>query len=155
MPLDIWNDVHFRQWDLRVIDTWASRHHRSQGTPLFVQLFVQVYIKEDIKLYVIVLCEGNPLVDSPHKGPITQKVFTCQDLIMEKKIWTFIFWWCVTEVRFYGFNILQWCHISLKASQFTGHSIVCSKTCLGWQHRKHQCLKLTVLWYEWRKLTVW
>ena len=93
-------------------------------------------------------------VDSLHKGPVTQKVFTCQDLIMEKKIWTFIFWWCVTEVQFYGFSILQRCHISLKASHFTGHSSVCSKTCLGSQHRKHQCLKLTVLWYKWRKWAV-
>ena len=36
------------------------------------------------KLRVSGLCEGNPPVDSPHKGPVTRKMFPSNDAIMFK-----------------------------------------------------------------------
>ena len=40
--------------------------------------------KKTLKLHVTGLCEGNPLVDSPHKGPVMQKMFPFDDAIMGK-----------------------------------------------------------------------
>ena len=41
--------------------TWPSWHLNSPATPMFVQLFIQTYIKENIKA-TRNCCEGNPLV---------------------------------------------------------------------------------------------
>ena len=36
---------------------------------------------------LLVLCEGNPPVDSPHKGPVMLKAFPCHDVIMAQGTW--------------------------------------------------------------------
>ena len=37
----------------------------------------------------LVLCEWKPIVDSPHKGPVIQKVFPCHDMMIK----LFSQWW--------------------------------------------------------------
>ena len=48
---------------------------------LFIQPFIQAQMKEKIKLRVT----GRSPVNSPHKGPVTRKMFPFDDVIM--KIW--------------------------------------------------------------------
>ena len=64
------------QWYLKSTVSW-----------LFTQLFVQAQIKKPPKLHFTSLYEGNPLVDSPHKGPVTQKMFPYDDIIMYGLFW--------------------------------------------------------------------
>ena len=49
---------------------------------LFTQPFVQAQIKTNIKLRVAVLC-------SPHKGPVTRKMFPFDDVIMNVIDWIY------------------------------------------------------------------
>ena len=52
-------------------------------------------LKKTSKLCVTGLCEGNPpvTVDSPHRGPVTRKMFPLDDVIMKEygNILTFVF----------------------------------------------------------------
>ena len=57
----------------------VSNHRRLE---FFSQPFVQAQIKETSKLRVTGLCEGWT-VDSPHKGPLTRKMFPFDDVIMD------------------------------------------------------------------------
>ena len=52
----------------------------SQITSL-TQLIIQSQIKENIKLRVTGLCEGN----SPQKGPLTREMFPFDDVILYSK----------------------------------------------------------------------
>ena len=53
-------------------------------TRLFTQPFIETQIKETSKLRVTGLCVGNSPgpVNSPHKGPVTRKMFPFDDVIM-------------------------------------------------------------------------
>ena len=86
--------------------------------------------KKTSKLHVTGLCEANPpvTVDSPHKGPVTWKIFPCDDVFMisvriyisvkDKKIsscmgisfvkitWS---WDCLISVT--GISMLTWQHL--------------------------------------------
>ena len=44
-------------------------------------------IKEIIKSTVAALCEGSPLVDSAHIGPVTGEAFLWHDIIMRNLLW--------------------------------------------------------------------
>ena len=58
---------------------------KSPASILFIQSFIQAEIKENIlKLRVTGLCVGNSPgpVNSPHKGPVTRKMFPFDDVIM-------------------------------------------------------------------------
>ena len=56
---------------------------------LFTQPFVRAQIKEKFKSRVTGLCEGNSRVtgefpaNSPHKGPVTRKMFPFAGVIMK------------------------------------------------------------------------
>ena len=54
------------------------------GVSIVIQPFVRVQIKENIKVSRHWLFEGNPPVTggSPHKGPVTRKIFTFDDVTM-------------------------------------------------------------------------
>ena len=47
------------------------------------QPFIQAYIKKTPKLLVTGLCEENSPV-TPHKGPVTRKMFPFDDVIMDR-----------------------------------------------------------------------
>ena len=51
---------------------------------MFTQPFIQVQIKNPSKLRITDLCEGNSpvTVNSPHKGPVTRKMFSFDDVIV-------------------------------------------------------------------------
>ena len=79
------------QWSIPVTLQW--RHNNRDGVStlpdsrLFTQAFIQAQINESIKLRVTGLCAANSSVpmNSPHKGPVTRKMFPFDDVIM--KIW--------------------------------------------------------------------
>ena len=50
---------------------------------VFVQQFVQTDNKNHQKSALLSPCEGNPLVNSPHKGAVTGKMCLCNDVTME------------------------------------------------------------------------
>ena len=62
--------------------TCVSWPFKLQATCMFVQQFVQANFKKDIKLCITDHLWGILHVDSPHKGPVTQKVFTYHDIIL-------------------------------------------------------------------------
>ena len=62
--------------------TWASWRLKSPATRLSVELFV---IKKNIKARFTTLEIRWWQMGSPHKGPITRKVFACDDVIMPEK----------------------------------------------------------------------
>ena len=55
------------------------------GVSFFAQPFVEIQCKETSKLRVTGFCEGNPAVDFPHKGPVTRKMFSFDDVTMESR----------------------------------------------------------------------
>ena len=60
--------------------TWISWYVKSPVIPVFVQPFIQVYIKENIKvLHYWALCEGNPPVTG---GFSTQRVSNTENVYM-------------------------------------------------------------------------
>ena len=61
---------------------WARWRLKSPASPLFAQPFIQAQIKENIKLRITGLCEGNSPVNSPQKGPVTRKMFPLDDVSM-------------------------------------------------------------------------
>ena len=70
-------------------DTLQWRHSERDGVSnhqphnyLFNRLFKR-RTKKTSKLRVTGLCEGNSPVNSPHKGPVTQKTFPFDDAIMD------------------------------------------------------------------------
>ena len=78
--------------------TWAliplPWHHngrdsvsKSPAPRLFTQPFIQAQIKETSKLHVTGLCVGNSPgpVNSPHKWPVTWKMFPFDDVVMQCK----------------------------------------------------------------------
>ena len=67
---------------------WGTSHgrrgvpHRRQLDCLFNCLF-RLTSKKISKPALLALCEGNPSVDSPHKGPVEQALtFPCHDVII-------------------------------------------------------------------------
>ena len=72
--------LHWRHNDKR----WRLK---SPASRLFTQSFIQAQIKETSKLRVTGLCVGNSPgpVNSPHKGPVTRKIFPFDDVIMIKR----------------------------------------------------------------------
>ena len=69
---------------ITVWSKWAWRHLKSPVYRLFAQPSVQAKTKETSKLRITGLCERNHkwLVDSPHKGPVTRKMFPFDDFMM-------------------------------------------------------------------------
>ena len=63
---------------------WARWRLKSPASGLFTQLFIQVQIKENIKApHHWPLCgEFTGDVNSPHKRPVTRKMFPFDDVIM-------------------------------------------------------------------------
>ena len=61
---------------------WPRWRLKSPASRLFTQSFIQTQIKENIR--VTGLCVGNSPgpVNSPHKGPVTRKMFPFDDVIM-------------------------------------------------------------------------
>ena len=53
-----------------------------QPLPLFAQAFILTQIKKTPKLRVTGLCAGNSPVNSPHKRPVTRKMFQLDDVTM-------------------------------------------------------------------------
>ena len=64
---------------------WARLRLKSPTSRLFTQRFIQAQIKENIKASRHWLCEGNSPVNSPHKGPVTRKLFPFDDVIMSRQ----------------------------------------------------------------------
>ena len=67
--------------------SWLARWRlKSVAYRLFTQPFVQAQFKQTSKLCVTGLCEGNQSVNggSPHKGPVTRKIFPFDDVIMNR-----------------------------------------------------------------------
>ena len=63
---------------------WASWRLKSPATRRFIQIFVEASIKENIKIHFTGLfLEGIRRwpVDSPHKGPVTQKALCHSDIV--------------------------------------------------------------------------
>ena len=76
---------------------WALLHLKSQTVHLFIQQHVKLTTtKKDPSFTLLAFCVGNPpvIVDSPHKGPVMWKAFSCHDLIMMGELWDVycIFW---------------------------------------------------------------
>ena len=60
-------------------------NHRRHDCLLLTQRFVQAQIKKSWKLIIIGLYEGNSLVNSPHKAPVTRKIFPFDDVTIVKQ----------------------------------------------------------------------
>ena len=65
---------------IMVMSKWARLRLKSPASWLFTQPFVQAQIKENIKAPRHWLLST---VNSPHKGPVTRKMFPVDDVIME------------------------------------------------------------------------
>ena len=103
--------------------------------------------KKTSRLRVTGLCVGNSPgpVNSPHKGPVTRKMFPFDDVIMI--VWLSQCHWCnfvkniFVELHYSGVIM------SAMASQITGFSVVCSTVCSGADQRKRQSsASLTFVW---------
>ena len=64
---------------ITVMSLWVRWHLKSPASRLFAQPFVEEQIKETSKLCIT---RHQWPVDSPHKGPVTQKIFQFDDIIM-------------------------------------------------------------------------
>ena len=78
------------QWPLKITMTsqWAWWRLRSRASWLFTQPFIQAQIRESIKAlrhFVRGIYRGP--VNSPHKWPVTRKMFLFDDVIMKR--WKF------------------------------------------------------------------
>ena len=71
-------------FEITVTSQWARLRLKSPASTLFTQPFIRVQIKETSKLRVTGLCVGNSPgpVNSPHKGPVTRKMFPFDDVII-------------------------------------------------------------------------
>ena len=74
--------------------TWSSWYLKTPATELFVEQLVQGNIKRNIKdHWTFVRGILQWLVDSPHKGPVTQTAFPCHDILdtlyyaVQYKLW--------------------------------------------------------------------
>ena len=73
---------------------WARWRLKSPASRLFTQPFIQAQIKENIKAQRHwPLCGEFWPVNLPHKGPVTQKMFPFDDVIMSLRITCSEFWW--------------------------------------------------------------
>ena len=64
--------------------TWTSCLLKSPANQLFVQLFIYVDIKENIRTHCPFVRESTGNTDSPHKGPVSRKLFLCGDIMLRK-----------------------------------------------------------------------
>ena len=70
----------------------VSNHHRLDC--LLNHLFSANQRKpQSSTVHVTGLCEGNPPVDSPHKGPVTRKMFAFYGVIMHTRILHRVYCW--------------------------------------------------------------
>ena len=80
-PIDMmWLCLHFPTI-ITVTSWWVWRRLKSPASCLLNRLFKH-RSKKTSKLRVTGLCEGNSAVNSPHKGPVTRKMFPFDDVIM-------------------------------------------------------------------------
>ena len=88
--------------------------------------------KKTSKLRVTGLCAGNSPVNSPHKRPVTRKMFPFDYVIMVccQNDWT-------TETEYVMYHYAD-VIMSAMASQITGVSNDCSTVCSGADRRTHQ-----------------
>ena len=98
---------------------WAQWRLKSPTSRLFAQPFSRAQIKENIKAQRHWLSKGHSPVNSPHKGPVTRKMFPFDDVFMFSK------WRIAHDVES---QAARWC---LK-------SIVYSTLCSGACQRKYQ-----------------
>ena len=76
---------------ITVTSIWAWWHLKSPTSRLFTQPFIQAQMEENIKaLRHFVSGIHRWLVNSPHKGPVTWKMFPFDDVIMFRHCQ----WWC-------------------------------------------------------------
>ena len=117
-----------RQWDNRITVTslWTRWRLKSPASRLFAQSFVQVQMNAIIKVprqWHLGGIHRWP-VDSPHKGPVTQKMFPFNDVIM---VW-FLRIYCVKQLGLRRFRLYlskywplgtNFSNILIKVSQFS------------------------------------
>ena len=128
--------IYARQWlisSITVTSWWVWWHLKSPVLQLFTKMFIQVQIKENVKApHHWPLC-GEFTSDwwiPCNKGPVTQKMFPFDDVIMTFRSLldnpllfpTIVF--CITQHKLF--------------QQFTNILIVCSTACSGADQRKHQ-----------------
>ena len=82
----MWNKL---RWLIAVTSRWAAWRLKSPASGMFAQSFVQVNIKENNKGLRHWPLWGNPPVtgSSPHKGPVTRKMFPFDDVIMCRSVY--------------------------------------------------------------------
>ena len=68
--------------NITVTPWWSRWRLKSPASRLFTQPFIQRGSKKAPKLRVTGLCAGNSPVNSPHKGPVTRKMFPFDLAIM-------------------------------------------------------------------------
>ena len=89
-------------------------------------------------------------VNSPHKGPVTRKMFPFEDVIMQIRQTEDIVGYAKDTFRYVCMiyqSALQWRHMGVMATQITGHSTVCSGPTIWsvWHQRKYQSSALLIL----------
>ena len=88
---------------ITVTEWWARVRLKSPVSRLFTPLFIQVQINESIKApRHWPLCGHRSPVNSPHKGPVTRKMFPFHDVFMIK-----ILFWCWTRQSWYPWSGLR------------------------------------------------
>ena len=111
----VWKSQWIAQlWDAKTHFTSRWRHNEHDGVSnhqphdcLFKRLFRRIS-KKTSKLRVTGLCVRGihrwP-VNSPHKGPVTRKMFPFDDVIMYKSYWaTYITLWSEQNIAFFYFK---------------------------------------------------
>ena len=116
---------------------WARWRLKSPASPLFTQPFIRAQTKKNhqssASLAFVQRIHRVP-VNSPHKWPVTRKMFPFDDVIM---ITLFYIPWNFTASSL-------WRHMS--DITITDHSIICRSTAYsGWHQWKHQSSMLLVL----------
>ena len=100
--------IHFGPLLLKLMDTLQWRHNNRHGVSnhqphgcLLNGLFKR-RSKKTSQICVTGLCEGNSMlpVNSPHKGPVTRKMFPSDDVIMN--IWNALLWQCRSVAAVHG-----------------------------------------------------
>ena len=76
--------------------------------------------KKTSKLRVTGLCIGNSpgLVNSPHKGPVTRKMFPFDDVIMGKSVWLLSHIWPFCHYNCFYMSQQHCCHVVYKMLSF-------------------------------------